>query len=92
MAERLPVCVWCNRVHLHAVQLSCVEAIQSSAVLFADTARTKISMQQVDIDLATEGDARKVSRRAVSIMLHGDGAFRLRCLGRRSVSASLSHS
>ena len=45
-------------------------------------------MQQVDIDVSLEGDARKVSRRAASIVLHADGAFSLRCLGRRSVSVS----
>lgn len=45
--------------------------------------------QQVDVDLAAEGDARKVSRRAASITLHRDGAFRLRCIGRRSVRARL---
>jgi hypothetical protein len=43
-------------------------------------------LQQVDVDLSLEGDARKVSRRAASIVLHADGAFSLRCLGRRSVS------
>jgi hypothetical protein len=39
--------------------------------------------------MSLEGDARKVSRRAASIVLHADGAFSLLCLGRRLVSVLL---
>lgn len=40
---------------------------------------------QVDIDLASEGDARKVSRHQAHLTLQQDGVFRLKNVGRRTV-------
>ena len=40
---------------------------------------------QVDIDLAAEADASKVSRQQAQLSLHADGVFRLCNVGRRTV-------
>lgn len=40
---------------------------------------------QVDIDLSSEGDARKVSRHQAHLALQPDGKFRLKNVGRRTV-------
>lgn len=40
---------------------------------------------QVDVDLSTEGDARKVSRLQAQLSLRPDGKFQLKNIGRRRV-------
>ena len=40
---------------------------------------------QVDVDLSTEGDARKVSRLQAQLSLRADGRFQLKNIGRRRV-------
>ena len=42
-------------------------------------------MLQVDVDLAAEADASKVSRQQAQLSLHADGVFRLCNVGRRTV-------
>ena len=45
-------------------------------------------MVQVDIDLAEEGDARKVSRKQAHLQLCADGKFMLANTGRRTISVN----
>ena len=40
---------------------------------------------QVDIDLSSEGDARKVSRQQAHLSLRPDGRFQLKNVGRRTI-------
>lgn len=48
----------------------------------------KVHMVQVDIDLADEGDARKVSRKQAHLRLCANGKFTLANTGRQTISVN----